>query len=129
MSADGKETLLGGQTAGFVLIAIGFAVIAAIFAGNTWLLVIPIVMIEGGVYGIALGLLYASRGPAAGPKWGTDPAYTMFWGSLLGILGVLWLVNDAYPNNLPALAAGFLIWLGLAVMLITKKKTARARLW
>ncbi len=120
---------MGGQTAGFVLIAIGFAVIAAIFAGNNWLLVIPIVMIEGGIYGISLGLLNASRGPGAGPKWGTDPAYTMFWGSLLGILGVLWLVNDAYPNNLPALLSGFLIWLGLAVMLITRKKTARARLW
>ncbi len=57
MSQDGRDIGISGQTIGFMTIAIGFAIIVAGYmnASKDWLLVIPIVLIECGVYGIALG--------------------------------------------------------------------------
>ncbi|NLT38701.1 MAG: hypothetical protein GXX95_11195 [Methanomassiliicoccus sp.] len=117
---------------GFVTIAVGFAIIVAYYMTDSFLLIIPVTLIEVGFYGLAMGAfgeLRGSRSSAGGIKWGTDPAYTMFWGSLLVLVGTLWLVNVAWPNNLPALAAAFLIWFGVAVMLLTRKGASKVQVW
>jgi hypothetical protein len=133
MSQDGKtSSVMSGQTAGFVTIAVGFAILIASYLTNDFWLVIPVVLIEIGFYGLVMGAFGEMRGdhsPAGSSRWGTDPAYTMFWGSLLVLVGALWLVNYNWPENLPALAAAFLIWFGIAVMLLTRKGTVKARVW
>lgn len=133
MSQDGKiNTTLTGQTVGFVTIAVGFAIIIATYMTDNFWLIIPVTLIEVGFYGLAMGAFGELRGSptgAGGFRWGNDPAYTMFWGSLLVLIGTLWLVNVAWPNNLPALAAAFLIWFGVAVMLLSRKGTTKARVW
>ncbi|MBI0582613.1 MAG: hypothetical protein ISF22_00140 [Methanomassiliicoccus sp.] len=133
MSQDGKSsTALSGQTAGFITIAVGFAIlISSYVTDNPWL-IIPVVLIEVGFYGLVMGAFAGLRGeraPPGGFRWGTDPAYTMFWGSLLVLIGALWLVNDIWPNNIPALAASFLIWIGIAVMILSKKGATKTRVW
>jgi hypothetical protein len=98
---------------------------------NIWL-VIPVALIEVGFYGLVMGAfgeLRGDKGSAGVMRWGTDPAYTMFWGSLLILVGALWLVNDTWPNNLPALASAFLIWFGIAVMLLTRKGATKNKVW
>lgn len=117
---------------GFVTIAIGFAILVASYMTKDFLLVIPVALIEVGFYGLATGAFGELRGQKASPgafRWGTDPAYTMFWGSLLVLVGALWLVNYTWPNNVPALASAFLIWFGIAVMILTRKKENRTRVW
>ncbi len=69
------------------------------------------------------------RGQKTTSKWGNDPAYTMFWGSLIAMLGLMWIANDAWPNNIPALLSAFLIWFGVATMMITRKRDSRPKLW
>ncbi len=133
MSQDGRTSVgLSGQTVGFVTIAVGFAIIVAYYMTDSFLLIIPVTLIEVGFYGLAMGAFGEVRGShsgVGGSRWGTDPAYTMFWGSLLVLVGALWLVNVAWPNNLPALAAAFMIWFGVAVMLLTRKGTTKAQVW
>jgi hypothetical protein len=133
MSQDGKTNYgISGQTAGFLTIAIGFAILVSSYMTKNFWLVIPVALIEVGFYGLAMGAFGELRGvksPTGGYRWGTDPAYTMFWGSLLVLVGALWLVNDTWPNNIPALAAAFLIWFGIAVMMLTRKGTSKAKVW
>ena len=133
MSQDGKtEYGISGQTAGFVTIAVGFAIMIASYMTKNFWLVIPVALIEVGFYGLAMGTfgeLRGNRSQMGGYRWGNDPAYTMFWGSLLVLVGALWLVNDSWPNNIPALSAALLIWFGVAVMLLTRKGESRPRVW
>jgi hypothetical protein len=132
MSQDGKKSALSGQTAGFITIAVGFAILVSSYLTSNFWLVIPVVLIEIGFYGLVIGAFGEMRGEKGQPgaaRWGTDPGYTMFWGSLLVLVGALWLVNDMWPDNVPALAAAFLIWFGIAVMLLTRKSPTRAKVW
>ncbi len=129
MSQDGRDIGISGQTAGFITIAVGFAILIAGYMTKDWLLVIPVAMIEVGIYGIALGAFGEAHGTGKASKWGTNPSYTMFWGSLIALIGALWLVNNAYPNNLPALMSAFLIWFGIAVMMLSRNKDARPKIW
>jgi hypothetical protein len=137
MSQDGREYGISGQTVGFITIAVGFAIILAWFltrnvndgaVTHDWFVVIPIALLECGLYGVVLGAFGEMRGKQ-GSKWGTDPVYTMFWGSLIAVIGALWLIGMAYPNDLPVLIAGFFIWIGVAMMMITRKRDTRPRLW
>ncbi|MDW5564254.1 MAG: hypothetical protein SA339_13650 [Methanomassiliicoccus sp.] len=124
--------MLSGQTAGFMTIAVGFAIlISSYLTENIWL-IIPVVLIEIGFYGLVIGAfsgLHGDRAPVGAYRWGNDPAYTMFWGSLLVLIGALWLVNDMWPNNIPALISVFLIWIGIAVMLLTRRGAVKAKVW
>jgi hypothetical protein len=133
MSQDGRgNNMLSGQTAGFMTIAVGFAVLISTYLTENIWLIIPVVLIEIGFYGLVIGAFAGMRGdkaPIGGFRWGNDPAYTMFWGSLLVLLGALWLVNDVWPDNVPALISVFLIWIGIAVMLLTRKGVAKAKVW
>ena len=131
MSQDGKSGFISGQTAGFVTIAIGFAVLIANYLTNNWILVVPVALIEVGIYGMSLGAFGEFRGKQANgqSRWGTDPGFTIFWGSLVAVVGALWLVNAAWPNNIPALASVFMVWLGIAVMMLTRRKNTNSRIW
>ncbi len=133
MSQDGRaSSILSGQTAGFVTIAVGFAILISSYVTNNPWLIIPVVLIEIGFYGLVIGAFAGMRGeraPIGGFRWGNDPAYTMFWGSLLVLIGALWLVNDVWPNNIPALVSVFLIWIGIAVMLLSRKGAVKTKVW
>ena len=133
MSQDGRgSSILSGQTVGFITIAVGFAVLISTYATDNFWLIIPVVLIEVGFYGLVIGAfagMRGDRGPIGGFRWGNDPAYTMFWGSLLVLIGALWLVNDVWPDNIPALISVFLIWIGIAVMLLTRRGATKSRVW
>lgn len=138
MSQDGKtfkdnaNTALNGQTLGVVTIAIGFAILigAYLIRDNIWL-IIPVVMLEVGIYGMGIALSPQLRGTSASGRWGNDSTYTMFWSSLVIVVGIMWVVYDQLRNVdlVPAFVAVFLFYFGITVILMNRNKTTKTRVW
>jgi len=136
MSQDGKTfnvNSLNSQTVGVVTIAIGFAVLISAYMiprDNLWL-VIPMVMLEVGIYGLGMAYFKQLRGVNSSSKWGNDFHYTLFWSSMVTVVGVMWLVYDQIKdaNLIPAFIAVFLFYFGIMVMLMSRNKTSKTRAW
>lgn len=135
MSQDGKTLNMNGmngQAVGVVTIAVGFALLigAYVVQNNLWLM-IPVIMLEVGIYGMAMGAFSQLRGPSSAGRWGNDATYSLFWGSMIAVLGSLWIVYDyiANPGALAAIVAAFLFYFGIAVLLVSRNKSARPRVW
>lgn len=119
MNESREKRNYGNLSAGFVLIAIAVAILMAWILGN-WIWFIPIVLIECGGLGLLLGVVLRRSAKPGGPSRSTSAYYT-FWGSLLLILGLLWVVNDQYPGNLPAVAAAFIFWLAIMIIILARR--------
>lgn len=99
---------------GVLLIAFAVAVLIGWTAGDWWL-VVPIFMLEAGVYYIAItGLV--RPGEKAGTRHDTSPYY-IFWGGTLAVLGTLFLVQRKYPGHGLLLFLIFIIWVGAIIVL------------
>jgi hypothetical protein len=119
MNNNEKRPQYGSLSIGFVLVAIAVAILIAWMIGD-WVLFIPAILIECGGYGVVLGAV-AGRNAKPGESSRSVSAYYIFWGSLLLILGLLWVINDQYPGNLPAIGAAFLIWLAIMVIAVARR--------
>jgi len=136
MSQDGKTfsmNSINSQSVGIVTIAIGFAVLIAAYMiprDNLWL-IIPMVMLEVGIYGLGMALFAQLRGTNANGRWGNDAHYTLFWSSMVTVLGVMWLVYDQLKNAnyIPAFVAVFLFYFGITMMLMNRNKSNKSRVW
>lgn len=139
MSQDGKtfknnaNFALDGQTVGVITIAIGFAVLIGAYLiprTNLWL-IIPLIMLEVGIYGLGISMFSQLRGSSTSGRWGNDSTYTAFWSSLIIVLGVMWVVYDYLRDVdlVPAFVAVFLFYFGITVMLLNRNKTTRSRVW
>ena len=99
-----------------MLIAFAVAVLIAWWAADWWL-VIPVFMVEAGVFYLVLGIVISPK-EAGIPRQKMDAYYYAFWGGTLGLLGAIWLLNRQYPGNVPLLVVLFIVWLGgIAVVL------------
>ena len=135
MSQDGRTFYLrniNGQSVGILTIAIGFAILIAFYVvrENIYLM-IPVIMLEIGVYGMALGAFSYLRGPRTAGRWGNDVAYSLFWGSMIAVIGAMWIVYDRFANieALPAFIAAFLFYFGAAMLILNRDRTVRSRAW
>lgn len=136
MSQDGKTfsaSSIDGQAVGIITIAIGFAVLIAFYAvrENIYLM-IPVIMLEIGIYGMALGAFSQLRGARPTGRWGNDPVYSLFWGSMIAVIGGMWLIYDrlfADLNALPAFVAVFLFFFGATMLLMNRNKGVKSRVW
>ena len=138
MSQDGKTfsvNAIKGQSVGVVTIAIGFAVLISAYLiprNNLWL-IIPMIMLEVGLYGLGIALFAQLRGTSNAGRWGSDSRYTMFWSSMVTVLGVMWLVYDQLgvdkANYIPAFVAVFLFYFGITAMLMNRNKSAKSKVW
>jgi len=136
MSQDGKTyegPAVSAQSVSVVAIAVGFAVLIGAYLiprDNLWLL-IPLVMLEIGVYGLGLAMFSSMRGSAEGGRWGNDRHFTLFWSSLVIVLGVMWFVYDSLANIdlVPAFVAVFLFYFGASMALMGRGRATRARTW
>jgi len=101
---------------GFLLIAFAVAILIG-WQSADWWLVVPVFMIEAGVFYLIVGIL--TRPVEAGrSKQGRESLYYAFWGGSIGLLGTIWLLNRQYPGNVPLLIVLFILWLGgIAVVL------------
>ena len=135
MSQDGKTFDLrniDGQTVGVVTIAIGFALLIAFYVvSESIYLMIPVIMLEIGIYGMALGAFSYLRGARTAGRWGNDSVYSLFWGSMIAVVGAMWIAYDrlATIEALPAFVAVFLFYFGITMLIINRNKTVRSRVW
>jgi hypothetical protein len=137
MSQDGKTlnmSSINGQSLGVVVIAIGFAVlIAAYVVRDNLLLMIPMVMLEVGIYGLGISFFAQLRGTSSSGRWGNDAHYTLFWSSIVTVIGIMWLVYSQLGKNAidyaPAFIAVFLFYFGITFMLMNRNKSAKTKVW
>jgi hypothetical protein len=137
MSQDGKTfnvNALNSQSLGIVVIAIGFAIlIAAYVVKDNILLMVPMVMLEVGIYGLGISFFAQLRGTSNSGRWGNDAHYTLFWSSIVTVIGVMWLVYDRLGEDAagyaPAFIAVFLFYFGITFMLMNRNKSAKTKTW
>ncbi|NLK26521.1 MAG: hypothetical protein GX307_08130 [Euryarchaeota archaeon] len=123
---------INGQTVGVVTIAIGFALLIAFYVVRESIyLMIPVIMLEIGIYGMALGVFSQLRGNRTAGRWGNDPVYSLFWGSMVTVIGAMWIVYDLFADiyALPAFVAVFLFYFGTTMLIMDRSKTSRPRVW
>jgi len=135
MSQDGKTfdfKNIDGQTVGVITIAVGFAMLIAFYVVKESIyLMIPVIMLEIGIYGMALGAFSYLRGSRTSGRWGNDTVYSLFWGSMIAVIGSMWIVYDrlATIDALPAFIAVFLFYFGITMLVLGRNKSARPRVW
>lgn len=135
MSQDGKTFDLrniDGQTVGVITIAVGFALLIAFYVVRESIyLMIPVIMLEIGIYGMALGAFSYLRGARTAGRWGNDSVYSLFWGSMIAVIGAMWIAYDrlATIEALPAFVAVFLFYFGITMLILNRNKTVRSRVW
>jgi len=108
---SGYESL----SVGYLIIA--FAVsIAIAWTLADWILVIPVFLLEAGVFYAVLGVYMRRR--EQDPKAASSSSYVMFWGGTIALVGAIWLLNRQYPGNVPLLIVLFLVWVGLFAIVL-----------
>jgi hypothetical protein len=103
-----------GIMAGAILIAAAIAILIAWVVGKWWYF-LPVLMIEGGILGIANGYLAGRQGTTSARAYSV---YSAVWGAIIALLGALLIVNDLAPNNLPLLVIVFLVAVGIMAIAI-----------
>jgi surface polysaccharide O-acyltransferase-like enzyme len=108
---SGYESL----SVGYLIIA--FAVsIAIAWSLADWILVVPVFLLEAGVFYAVLGVYMRQR--EQDPKAASSSSYTVFWGGTIALVGAMWLLNRQYPGNVPLLVVLFLVWVGLFAIVL-----------
>ena len=102
---------------GYLLIAFAVAILIA-WQMDDWWLLIPVFMIEAGVFYLILGVVTNPR-ETGKSRQKRDSLYFVFWGGTLGLLGAMWLLNMQYPGNVPLLIVLFIVWLGGIVLVMS----------
>jgi hypothetical protein len=102
-----------GLTVGFVLIAAAVAILVG-WATNNWFYLVPIFLLELGVFVLVLGALSKTSQDRQGRSW---MMYMFLWGGVMVMLGALLLLDNFFPGNVPVLIAVFLIFSGAIAIL------------
>jgi len=108
---SGYESL----SVGYLIIAFAIS-IAIAWALADWILVIPVFLLEAGVFYAVLGIYTRQR--EQDPKAASSSSYIMFWGGTIALVGAIWLLNRQYPGNVPLLIVLFLVWVGLFAIVL-----------
>ncbi|MBU0623333.1 MAG: hypothetical protein KJ672_00640 [Candidatus Thermoplasmatota archaeon] len=109
---SGYESL----SVGYLIIAFAIS-IAIAWALADWILVIPVFLLESGVFYTVLGVYTRRR--EQDPKAASSSSYIIFWGGTVALVGAIWLLNRQYPGNVPLLIVLFLVWVGLFAILLS----------
>jgi hypothetical protein len=106
-------------TVSYLIIATAASILVA-WITEDWTLFIPSMLLLGGAFATFVG--FRQRTGGFDRISNNDGNFLMFWGTLLVAFGIIWAINYAYPGNVLFLVIGFLVWLGLAVLLFTIRK-------
>jgi surface polysaccharide O-acyltransferase-like enzyme len=108
---SGYESL----SVGYLIIAFAIS-IAIAWSLADWILVVPVFLLEAGVFYAVLGVYMRQR--EQDPKAASSSSYTVFWGGTIALVGAMWLLNRQYPGNVPLLVVLFLVWVGLFAIVL-----------
>lgn len=111
-----------GISAAAVLLSLAVAIIISLALNNWWLLV-PVILLEMGVFVLILGLSIGR--PSQGMPWTkSDSNYYLFWGNLMAMIGGLLIVNTFFPGNVIFLIVVLLVWLAIFALLFSMRRKA-----
>lgn len=100
-----------------LLISFAVAVLVAWLAG-AWILVIPLFLIEAGMYYVVLGLL-TRPGEQTAKSSLRNSMFFIFWGGTLTLIGVEWIAVDTLKLNGVLLFVIFILWIGVFALLLS----------
>ena len=106
-----------------LLISFAVAVLVAWLA-SAWILVIPVFMIEAGMYYVVLGLL--TRGMETSRSSKGNGMFFIFWGGTLALIGIEWLAAGTFPGNGVLLFVIFILWIGVFALVLSLPKMRKS---
>ena len=109
-----------GITAAALLISAALAIVISLSLNNWWILV-PIILLEIGIYVLMIGLTLGR--PSPGMPWTkSDSNFYLFWGNLLAAVGALLILNSFFPGNVIILIVVLLIWFAIFALVFSMRK-------
>lgn len=111
MSSGRTRSNYESFTVAYVLFSLAIALLVA-WVAEDWVIFIPIFLLEVGIGYLVLGFVIRPAEMHKRPVM-RDAYYYVLWGSISALIGLEWLINMAYPGNVPLLIALFIIWMGV----------------
>jgi hypothetical protein len=109
-----------GITTAAVLLSVAVAILVSLALNNWWLLV-PVILLELGVFVLILGLSLGR--PLQGVPWTkSDSNYYLFWGNLMAMIGALLIINTFFPGYVVILVVVLLVWFALFALLFSMRR-------
>jgi apolipoprotein N-acyltransferase len=122
-NAEERGRMSSSRRSGYESLSVGYLIIAfaisiaIAWALADWILVIPVFLLEAGVFYAVLGVY--TRRKEKDPKAASSSSYIIFWGGTVALVGAIWLLNRQYPGNVPLLIVVFLVWVGLFAIVLS----------
>jgi hypothetical protein len=113
----------GSRRSGYESLSVGYLIIAfaisiaIAWTLEDWVLVVPVFLLEAGVFYAVLGIYTRQREQDS--KAASSSSYMIFWGGTIALVGAIWLLNRQYPRNVPLLIVLFLVWVGLFAIVLS----------
>jgi apolipoprotein N-acyltransferase len=120
------------RRSGYESLSVGYLIIAfAISIAIAWaladgIMVVPVFLLEAGVFYAVLGIYTRRR--EQDPKAASSSSYMIFWGGTIALVGAIWLLNRQYPGNVPLLIVLFLVWVGLFAIVLALPRLRQGKL-
>jgi len=120
------------RRSGYESLSVGYLIIAfAISIAIAWaladgIMVVPVFLLEAGVFYAVLGIYTRRR--EQDPKAASSSSYMIFWGGTIALVGAIWLLNRQYPGNVPLLIVLFLVWVGLFAIVMALPRLRQGKL-
>ena len=121
-NAEDGERMSSSRRSGYESLSIGYLIIAfaisiaIAWSLADWILVVPVFLLEAGVFYAVIGIYIRQR--EQDPKAASSSSYMIFWGGTIALVGAIWLLNRQYPGNVPLLIVLFLVWVGLFAIVL-----------
>ncbi|HEY3420101.1 MAG TPA: hypothetical protein VGK23_06070 [Methanomassiliicoccales archaeon] len=109
-----------GISTAAVLLSVAVAIVVS-FALNNWWLLVPVILLELGVFVLILG--FSLGKPAQGMPWTkSDSNYFLFWGNLMAMIGVVLIINTFFPGYVVILIVVLLVWFAVVALLFSLRR-------
>jgi len=116
---DRVSVTLTSLTASYLIMATAASIMIG-WIERDWTLFIPSMMLLGGMFALYIG--FKQRSDVLLRREMNDSNFLMFWGTMLMVFGIIWVMNYAYPGNELLMLIAFLVWMALAVLVFTIRK-------
>jgi len=124
--APRRSTYSGYESLSIAALVIAFAVAVLVaWIAGAWILIIPVFLIEAGMYYVVLGLLTRTEDQKVRPTL-RNAMYFIFWGGTLALIGVEWLAAGTFPGNGVLLFVIFILWIGVFALVLSLPKMRKS---
>ena len=121
-----RSAYSGYESMSLAVLVISFAVAVLVaWLAEAWILVIPVFLIEAGMYYAVLGLL-TRTGEQVTKSAQKNSVFFIFWGGTLTLIGVEWIAAGTFPGNGVLLFVIFILWIGVFALMLSLPKMRKS---